>query len=347
MTFFWFCALAFLVTGYVLLDGYDLGTGLVHLFVARTDAERRQTIRTIGAVWDGNEVWLITAGGVMVLAFPALYASSFSGFYLPLTIVLWLLIMRGISLHFRDHFPSVLWRQFFDVGIAIASALLALFYGVALGNVVRGVPLDASGEFFLPLWVDFRVTERAGVLDWYTVSVGVLAVLALAEHGALWLAYRTDGVVRERSARLARRLWPALVAMVAVVTILTIGVQPHVAVNLATWPWGSVLPVLAIAGLLTMILSTRAGRDDRAFVGSALFIVAMLGSAAFGLYPYLLPSIGDPNRGITLESAAAGSYGLTVGMYWFIPGMMLVIGYTVFAHRKLGGRVSLADEAEY
>jgi len=339
----WFCFLAFLLSGYVLLDGYDLGTGVLHLFVARTEVERRQTLRTINSVWHGNEVWLLAAGGVLVLAFPVLYASSFSGFYLPLMMVLWLLIMRGIALHFRNDVPNALWGQFWDVCFAIASGLLALFFGVALGNVLRGLPLDATGGFFLPLWHDFGVSANAGVLDWYTTLVGALTLVAIAEHGALWLAYRTVGAVRDRSARAASRLWPALAVMVALVTIFTFRVQPQVSANLAARPWGYVFPAIAVTGLILMIVWARSARDDRAFAASALFIVGMLGSAAFGIYPYVLPAIGDPSQGLTIFNTASSPHALTVALFWFIPGILLVIAYTVFAHKTVAGRVGIED----
>ena len=345
MELLWFCFLAFLLSGYVLLDGYDLGTGVLHLFVARTDAERRQTLRTINSVWHGNEVWLLAAGGALVLAFPVLYASSFSGFYLPLMMVLWLLIMRGVALHFRNDVPNALWGQFWDVCFAIASALLALFFGVALGNVLRGLPLDATGGFFLPLWHDFRVSQDAGVLDWYTTLVGALALLTLAEHGALWLACRTDGPVRERSTRIAKLLVPVVASLVAIVTFCTLRVQPQVGSNLAARPWGYVLPLLAVGGLIAVMVALRAGQVMRAFAANALYVVGMLGSAAFGIYPYVLPAIDDPARGLTIDNTASSPHALTVALFWFIPGMLLVIAYTVFAHRKVAGRVGAEDHA--
>ncbi len=344
MEFVWFCFLAIFITGYVLLDGYDLGTGMLHLFVATNDQERRQVVQTIGPVWDGNEVWLIAGGGVLFLAFPILYASSFSGFYLPLMIVLWLLLLRGISLEFRSHLSNPLWRQFWDVGFAGASGLLAFFFGVALGNVVRGVPLDEAGNFFLPLWFNFQVVARAGVLDWYTTLVGILTFVTLAEHGALWLAYRTEGPVQERAARAARRLWPAVVTMVAVVTFFTFRIQPQVGSNLMARPWGFVFPAIAVAGLLGIILLAARGDDAKAFASSAAYIFGMLTSVAFGLFPYVLPSIPDPSRGLTIYNAAASEYGLTVALGWFIPGMILAVGYTILVHRKLTGRVKLGDE---
>src|SRR5258707_60805 len=157
----WFCLVAVMITAYVVLDGFDLGAGIVHLLVARSDAERRQVIASIGPVWDGNEVWLIAAGGTLYFAFPALYASSFSGFYLPLMMVLWLLILRGIAIELRTHVDNRLWKSLWDVVFAGASTLLAVFFGAALGNVIRGVPLDHAGDFFLPLWTNFQPGKDA------------------------------------------------------------------------------------------------------------------------------------------------------------------------------------------
>src|SRR5271163_2943144 len=157
----WFCLVAVMITGYVILDGFDLGAGIVHLFVARSDEERRAVLASIGSVWDGNEVWLVAGGGTLFFAFPALYAASFSGFYLPLIIVLWLLIVCGISIEFRNHIASPVWTPVWDSGFAFASLLLAVFYGAALGDVIRGVPLGSDGYFFLPLWTDFRTGSNA------------------------------------------------------------------------------------------------------------------------------------------------------------------------------------------
>ncbi|HVV73398.1 MAG TPA: cytochrome d ubiquinol oxidase subunit II, partial [Verrucomicrobiae bacterium] len=188
----WFCLVAVMIAIYVVLDGFDLGAGIVHLLVARTDAERRQVLGSIGPVWDGNEVWLLAGGGTLYFAFPALYASSFSGFYLPLMIVLWLLILRGSAIEFRNHIESRVWQPFWDAVFGGASALLVIFFGAALGNVVRGVPLDREGFFFLPLWTNFQLGKDVGILDWYTVIVGLAAFVTLTVHGALWVALKTS-----------------------------------------------------------------------------------------------------------------------------------------------------------
>ena len=198
----WFCLVAIMIAMYVLLDGFDLGAGAIHLLIAKTDEERRQILASIGPVWDGNEVWLLAAGGVLYFAFPQLYASGFSGFYLPLMMVLWLLILRGASIEFRNHVKSAVWDPLWDFLFCASSILLAVFFGAALANVVRGVPLDASGYFFEPLWTNFRLGEVTGILDWYTILVGVLALLVLVMHGALWVQLKTIGAVNERARKL-------------------------------------------------------------------------------------------------------------------------------------------------
>jgi len=181
----WFCIVSVMVVMYVIFDGFDLGAGIVHLFVARTTDERRRIARSVGPVWDGNEVWLLAAGGVLFFAFPRVYATSFSGFYLPLMMVLWLLILRAVSLELRHHLGGPVWGVLFDKTFGIASLLLVVFFGAALGNVVRGVPLDAEGQCFEPMWTDRSTTGRTGILDWYTLLVGFTATAALAHHGAL------------------------------------------------------------------------------------------------------------------------------------------------------------------
>src|SRR6201987_5341415 len=192
MGFIWFWLVAVMIVGYVVFDGFDLGVGVLHLFLPRTEGERRVSLHCIGPVWDGNEVWLLAAGGTLYFAFPLLYASAFSGFYLPLMIVLWLLVLRGVSVELRNHIDVGVWRALLDGVFGLASALLAIFYGAALANVLRGVPLQADGYFFLPLWTNWRVGPQPGILDWYTVIGGVVAFVALAEHGALYTAVKTE-----------------------------------------------------------------------------------------------------------------------------------------------------------
>ncbi len=339
----WFCLIAAMIAMYVVLDGFDLGVGILHLLVAKTDAERRTVLRSIGPVWDGNEVWLLAAGGTLYFAFPALYAASFSGFYLPLMIVLWLLILRAISIEFRSHIEGPVWAPLWDAVFCGASLLLAVFFGAVLGNVVRGVPLDANGDFFLPLWTSFRVDGEPGIFDWYTMLVGAAALLTLALHGALWLAVKTEGAVQQRARRLAGMTWWAVATLTAIVTGVTVRVQPHVTAALSEHPWGFVFPAIVLGGLAGMRLSRSRKSDRTGFLASCGYIVGMLTSAVFGLYPLVLPAT-DPARALTVENAKAADYGLKVGLVWWVIGMALAAGYFVFLYRHFAGKVTLDGE---
>lgn len=334
----WFCLVAIMVAMYVLLDGFDLGAGAIHLLVAKTDDERRQVLASIGPVWDGNEVWLLATGGTLYFAFPALYASGFSGFYLPLMIVLWLLILRGSSIEFRNHIKSAVWDPFWDFLFSGSSLLLAVFFGAALGNVVRGVPLDASGYFFEPLWTNFRLGEETGILDWYTILVGVLALAALVMHGGLWVQMKTSGAVSARARKLAGQSWWAVLAMTALVTGVTFQVQPQVLINMKNWPLGLVFPLLAVAGLAGVIFEVRKRDEQKAFFASCAYLTGMLTSVVFGVYPMVLPA-RDPLYSLTVTGAKAGAYGLKIGLIWWTIGMLLAAGYFTLVYRSFAGKV--------
>ncbi|MCU1242458.1 MAG: cytochrome d ubiquinol oxidase, subunit [Candidatus Acidoferrum typicum] len=337
----WFCLVAMMLIVYVLLDGFDLGAGAIHLLVAKTDEERRQVLASVGPVWDGNEVWLIAAGGTLFFGFPALYASGFSGFYLPLMIVLWLLIFRGISIEFRNHVTSRVWHPFWDFLFSASSFLLAVFFGAALANVVRGVPLDSTGYFFEPLWTDFRLGEQTGILDWYTILVGVLALLVLVMHGALWVQMKTTGAVNQRSAKIASNVWWGVLILTAVVTVITFKVQPQVKENFVTWPLGLLFPFLAIAGIVGVRFELVKRDERKAFFASCGYLAGMLASVVFGLYPLVLPA-RNPIYSLTVSSAKAGDYGLKVGIVWWTFGILLVAGYFIYTYRSLAGKVVVA-----
>jgi cytochrome d ubiquinol oxidase subunit II len=297
-------------------------------------------------VWDGNEVWLLAAGGTLLLAFPALYASSFSGFYLPLMIVLWLLILRGVAIELRNHVDSPAWKPLWDVVFCAASALLAVLFGAALGNVVRGVPLDGRGEFFLPLWTNFDIGPAPGILDWYTVLAGLLGWAALTLHGACWLVLKTEGKLRERAGAAAARMWWPVAALTLLVTWITFQIRRDIPANFAGRPWGLVFPALALVGLVGVRRFGHGKREMKAFLSSCLYLAGMLASAAFGLFPYLLPSAGEPRLGLTIYNTATGRHGLEVGLAWWIPGMILVGAYHYFVYRHFAGKVK-ADEGGY
>jgi len=341
----WFMIVAVMVALYVLLDGFDIGAGAVHLLIAKSDVERRTILRAIGPVWDGNEVWLLAAGGTLYFAFPLLYASSFSGFYLPLIMVLWLLMLRGIGIEFRSHIPDGMWTSAFDLIFSIASALLAIFLGAALGNVVRGVPLGADGYFFEPLWTNFRVGANNGILDWYTVLCGVVALVTLVVHGSLYIATKTEGDLNQRARNAVRLLWPVQVLLTGLSLIATIDIRPGVLANFSKWPVGYLVPALVVGSLLYLFVAVRRGSDKRAFVASCGYIVGMLVGAAFALYPVVLPASTDPSYSLTIENTATGLHGMRIGLVWWTLGMILAAVYFIFIYRMFRGKVRVEEGA--
>ena len=339
----WFLLVALMITAYVVLDGFDLGIGVLHLFLARNEEERRLLIRTIGPVWDGNEVWLLAGGGTLYFAFPLLYASGFSGFYLPLMIVLWLLILRGIGVELRMHLDSPVWRGLFNGCFGIGSFLLIIFYGAALGNVIRGVPLQRDGYFFLPLWTDWTVGSQPGILDWYTVIAGLVALVALTLHGANYAALKTGGDLNLRAKRAAAVLWPALVALTAVSLAATLAIRPSLLDNYRRVPALYAIPLLVAVSLAATWFLRRKGSELGAFLSSSAYLALMLVGAAAAVYPNLLLSTGDPSLNITVYNAHSGEYSLSIGLIWWSAGMAIAIGYFVFVYRMFRGKVAATD----
>jgi cytochrome bd ubiquinol oxidase subunit II len=320
----WFLILAVMITVYVVLDGFDLGAGALHLFVARTDEEREQVTEAIGPVWNGNEVWLIAGGGVLFMSFPLAYASSFSGLYFGLIIVLWLLVGRGLTLELRHQIDNPLWKSACDVVFALSSAALALVFGVALGNVVRGLPLASDGYFQLPLF---------NILNWYALLVGVFGLVVLVAHGANLLALRVEGPVRERAARIARRLWYAEVVLFVGLAWPTHEVQADQLSNLTDHPWTLIFPLLTVAALVGMFVWQRQRLWGQSFLASSAFIVGLLTTMAAGLYPYVLRAREGNVNGLTIDSASAGHHGLATALVWWPIGIALAIVYFVVAYR--------------
>jgi cytochrome bd ubiquinol oxidase subunit II len=320
----WFCFLAVMVTMYVVLDGFDLGVGALHFVLGRTDEEREQATAAIGPVWNGNEVWLIASGGVLFMTFPKAYAGAFSGLYFGLIIVLWLLVGRGLSLELRHQIDNPLWRSACDAVFFLASAALALVFGVALGNVVRGVPLGSDGYFSLPLF---------NILNWYALLVGVFGLVVLATHGASFLAARGAGPLTERARLWARRLWFGNAFLFVALIGPTYAVRDEMLTNLVDHPWRLVFPLLALGALGAMLVCQRAQEWARSFYASCLFIAGLLTTMAAGLYPNVLPAReGNPNS-LTIDNAAAGSHTLKVALVWWPLGMLLAAVYFVFAYR--------------
>jgi cytochrome bd ubiquinol oxidase subunit II len=336
----WFWIVAAMLTTYVVLDGFDLGVGIIFPFVAHTEEERQHALRAIGPVWDGNEVWLLAAGGTLFFAFPLVYASAFSGFYMPLMIVLWLLILRGLSVELRMHVHEPLWRSFFDGLFFFSSSLLAIFFGAALANVIRGVPIGPDNYFYLPLWTDWRTGANPGILDWYTVIGGIMALLALSLHGALYLSLKTESHLERRARVWASRLWP-FVSLATVLAIpATVLARPDSLNNYRLYPAAFLSPILVVISLAAIPIALRRRSELGAFLASCAYLSAMLCGAAAGLFPVLLPSTSSTGQSITIANALAGPHTLSVGLVWWIFGIMLALLYFGTVYWLFRGKVA-------
>jgi cytochrome d ubiquinol oxidase subunit II len=347
MATLWFSIVALMLAAYVILDGFDIGAGAIYLFAAKTDDERRKILRSIGPVWDGNEVWLLAAGGALYFAFPQLYASSFSGFYLPLIMVLWMLMGRAVGLEFRSHLEGGVWKSLCDSLFAASSILLAIFYGAALGNVVRGVPLAPDHYFFLPLWTNWRVGAYPGILDWYTVLSGVVALVALSIHGAHWVALKTDGLLQQRARKTGVVLSPVLLVLTLVSLVATISIRPQVLNNFRLAPIGYIIPLAVFAGIILMYVYGRNGKEKAAFLASSAYLAMMLVGVAFALYPIILPASTGDQYNLTIRNSVTSAYAMKVALVWWTFGIAIAIGYFVFLYRMFKGKVSLSSTGEH
>lgn len=342
----WFWLVSVMVAIYAVMDGFDFGAGILHPFVARTEAERRQVLGAIGPWWDGNEVWLLAGGGSLFLAFPQVLAAGFSGFYLALFMVVWTLIMRGVAIEFRSHLSDGMWRSFWDRAFNAASVLLPVLLGAALGNVLRGVPIDDTGYFNIPLFTDFGVGNPVGVLDWYTVLVGVFVLLTLANHGTLFLAWKTEGPVHERARRFAWPLSLLTAVLGGLVTLATSEVNPDVYANLAHAPLARLGMLIFLAGLALVFWGLFRNCDRLAFIGSAAFILGLLAATAACVFPVMLKSTLDPAWSLTAYNAAVSPHGLRTGLKWWLVGFPIAVAYFVLLFRLHRGKVKATTETE-
>jgi cytochrome bd ubiquinol oxidase subunit II len=325
----WFWLTSIMLAIYAVMDGFDFGAGILLPFVAKTDRERREVLAAIGPHWDGNEVWLLASGGALFVAFPRVLAAGFSGFYLAMFLVVWTLILRGIAIEFRSHLAIDLWRAFWDGVFFVASCLMPILLGAALGNVLRGVPLDQHGEFNLPLFADFAPHHPAGILDYYTVLVGLFVFVAIAAHGALFLSFKTDAAVQRRCRRLALPLWGITAGLWILATWATAHVNPDIFSQLPHAPLAWFGSLLFVGGMLIVWFAQPKGLDLLAFVGSSVFVVGILGATAATVFPVMLRSTLDPAFNLTAFNASVSQAGLNAGAIWWFVGIVPAIGYTV------------------
>ena len=332
----WFVLYVAIIGGYVILDGFDLGTGILHPFVARTDRERRVMLNAIGPVWDGNEVWLVLGGGALFAAFPLVYASLFSGFYTAMMLVLLVLILRTVSIEFRSKRDSPRWRATWDWVFFGSSLGITVLLGVALANVLRGVALDADGNMFIDL-VD--------LLSPYALLVGVAGVAMLALHGAIYLTLKTDGELLERLRRLIPRLMVVAFVLVTAVIGWTLALDQPIDDRFRERPWTVVFPLLALGAALLAWRLLRQARYLPAFFASGTMIGLLLASVGAGLYPVLLPSSIDPANDLTIYNAASAEPTLMVMFVVACIGLPFVLLYTAGVYYLFRGRVELDDES--
>jgi cytochrome bd ubiquinol oxidase subunit II len=337
----WYGIASFMLIVYVALDGRNFGAGMLHWLVARTPEERRQVVAAIGPLWSWHEVWLVVFGGTVLAVFPKLLASAFAGYYLALFLILWCLILRGISLEVGGHIDDRMWQGFWDFVFVLANALLAILFGAAAGNMARGVPLASDGTFSMAFFTDFTPRGYVGLLDWYTVSIALFAAVALAAHGATYLTLKTQGPVQDRSARYARLLWAALVPLLLVVSIESGVVRPDLLGHAAHNPlwWFALLLVCAAAITLVWGLATR--REMRAFIGSNLVLAGLLAAGAAAIFPVALHSTLAPENSLTAYDVAADASSLAYAAIWWPIGFALAAAYFVFVSRRYAGKVSI------
>lgn len=358
MELFWYIVLMTMLAVYIILDGYDFGAGIIHLFFAKKEKDKKAIVNAIGPFWDANEVWLIAAGGVLFFAFPTLYASSFSGFYLPLILILWLLIFRAIGIELRGQIKNKMWEAVWDKSFGVASLLLALFFGVALGNVVRGVNLGMVSDgvaahephyFFLPLWnATFSPhAEHLGVIDWFTLLLGVIAVVALTIHGANWIIFKTNSELNSRLKKVVFNLNIALVLLVIVSLLVWHNIEPQPFQNFIKYPWLWILPIITFAGLFGLFRVKSFKKHGMGFLFSTLFLFGGITTTVASIFPKVLPSTNDVNPSLTLYNVAAHEYGLSVGVYWFVIAAVLVAVYMIVQYRVFRGKLDDAGYGEH
>jgi cytochrome d ubiquinol oxidase subunit II len=333
----WFFLVAFLLTGYVILDGFDLGAGVLYPFVARTEDERRVVRASIGPVWDGNEVWLVAGAGAVFAAFPMVYAMTFSGFYLAIMLVLFGLILRAVSLEFRHRDQT--WRRVWDGAFFVGSLVPSILVGCALGNVIRGVPMNGNGDYtgtFLQL------------LNPYSLLVAVTGLFLIVTHGAAWLALKSEGELHARAVR-CRRLTFWVFAVLAVATsAATVATVSRASDNVLGRPLGwFFLVVLALGLAYTLWQMMKEGAELRSFLGSAVTIIALAGIAAVGNFPVIVPARGTPpETSLTVTNSASGHLTLEVMLIVAIIGCPLVLAYTALVYKTFWGKTKAAD-AQY
>ena len=342
----WYGIVSFMLIAYVALDGRNFGAGMLHWLVAKTPDERRQVVAAIGPLWSWHEVWLVGFGGTLIAVFPKLMATAFSGYYLALFLILWCLVLRGIALEVGGHINDRMWQGFWDFVFVISSTLLALLFGVAGGNLARGVPLDATGSFAMAFFSNFEVRGHVGLLDWYTVSIGLLAMVLLAAHGATYLTLKTEGPVHDRSRVLARWLWTAFIPLLAVVSVESWVVRPGLPAQALANPFAWIGFLVIIGSAIALITGLTGDREMRTFLGANFLIAGLLATGAATIYPVVLYSTLAPQNSLTVQAVASSPGSLIMALIWWPVAFLLAAAYFIFISRRYAGKVSVRRDTQ-
>ena len=329
----WFVLIGILLTGYAILDGFDLGVGSLHLLV-KEDKERRLLINAIGPVWDGNEVWLVTGGGALFAAFPNVYATVFSGFYTAFMLLLFVLIFRAVAIEFRSKQEIKWWRQMWDIAFSISSILIAFLMGVALGNIVTGIPLDANTEFTGTFW---------GMINPYTVLVGITAVALFMMHGAIYGVMKTEGELHNKMRRWVNNSIIFFVICYVTTTMATLVYYPHMTEHFKDYPYLFIVAILNMLAVANIPREITHGRDFKAFLSSCAAIAALLALFAIGLFPNIVISNPNPANSLTIYNAASSQKTLNIMLIIAIIGIPFVLAYTVSIYWIFRGKVKLTN----
>jgi cytochrome d ubiquinol oxidase subunit II len=337
LAFIWYLLLGVLLAGYAVLDGFDLGVGIMHPFISRNDTERRLALNTIGPLWDGNEVWLVTFGGALFAAFPVAYATVFSGFYVAFMGLLFALIFRAVSIEFRSKRPSRAWRQFWDFSFFLGSSLATLLFGVAVGNAMIGIPLDASGDF---------AGAFTDLLNPFALLVGLLAVALFAMHGTIYLYLKTEGDFRTRVHGWMWRNFGVFLVLFMLTTIYTLAAVPAAIENLRTYPILWAIPIANVLAIANIPRAIFYGHPGYAFTSSVAVILALVSLVGVALFPNLVTSLPNPGYSLTLFNASSSARTLGIMLFIAALGMPAVLAYTGTVYWTFRGKVRL-DEHSY
>jgi len=331
----WFWLIGVLIIGYAILDGFDFGVGILSLF-SRFENERRIHFNAIGPVWDGNEVWLLTGGGALFAAFPAVYAMVFSGFYIALMLLLAALIFRAVSFEFRNKVDSPAWRRLWDWAFGLGSLLPALLFGVVIGNILHGVPIDTNGNY---------LGTFIGLLNPYSLGVGFLSLVLFTMHGAIYLATKSDGILRDRCQKWASNLWISYVLFYVVITLWTWLASPFLFKDAPGNSLFYIFIIVLLGCIVYLPIMLKAGKFNRAFLVSSLIITAMLGQMALSLYPRLVPSSIDLQYSLTIYNSSSSPLTLQTMLIIAVAGVPIVIAYSAFIHYVFRGKVEITEES--